>query len=145
MLWHHRLVAATLVFLVVGLAGCASPSDEPPDQGPPGVAFPIYTLEGPGYPAAMIEGTLTLDSGCLWIDAGEERYLALWPEGWTVARSGDTVTVTDPAGTSLVSGTVITVGGGEEVDQEFMASLLDAPVPEACRGEPGWLVTEILE
>jgi hypothetical protein len=69
----------------------------------------------------------------------------LWPEGWTVARSGDTVAVTDPTGASLVTGTEIYVGGGEEVDQEFMASLLDAPVPEACRGEPGWLVTEILE
>ena len=141
---YRRLFMSMLVLLAFS-TGCGSPSEEPPDQGPPGVAFPIYTLEGPGYPAAMIEGTLTLDFGCLWIDAGEERYLALWPEGWTVARPDDTVTVTDPAGTSLVSGTVITVGGGEEVDQEFMASLLDAPVPEACRGEPGWLVTEILE
>jgi len=142
---HRRLMMSMFVLMIAILAACSSSSDAPPDDAQAGVYFPIYTLSGPGFPTAMIEGTLTLDSGCLWIDAGEDHYLALWPEGWTVSRSDGTVTVTDLAGNVLVTGTVISVGGGEVVDQDFMASLLDSPVPAACRGEPGWLVTEIVE
>lgn len=72
------------------------------------------------------------------------KYLALWPEGSELEIQGGSVTVVIPAGDILTAGTSIYVGGGEVTDREFLSTLLATRVPEACAGQPGWLVTEKL-
>lgn len=138
----HRRVSSNAVGLLSVLAVVLIACSPTPDQSASDVYLPTYMLSGDAVPAGDIEGQLTLEEDCLWIDTGEQRYLALWPEGSEIDAHGDSISVILPAGDTLTVGGSIYVGGGEVTDQDFLVTLVDSPVPEVCSGQPGWLITE---
>jgi len=128
---------SVLAFVITVLSACTSTG-----APTPGIYFPIYSIGGGAVPAAELRGMLVLATGCLWIDTGAERFLALWPEGSELEPQTDPVRVVTPDGTSFEFGESIHVGGGEIADQDFLLTLLDTAPPKECIGQPGWLVTE---
>jgi len=123
------------------LAAAACQSPDAADD----VYFPTHTFVDYGPAGELRNAVLVLDSSCLWLEPqeGEERFMALWPEGWNLRRAGDDLEVRTPSGAAAVVGQAITVGGGE-MPEDYVAQLVTPPVPERCRGSKGWLVTGIL-
>jgi hypothetical protein len=101
----------------------------------------------PQGPTGLLTGTLSLDDGCIFIEAHGDRWLALWP--WTVSVGANGSLAVEGNGVRVVEGVEFTVGGGEfnpteMVDHaEFVEGLIGQQVPEACTGKV-WLVTELL-
>jgi hypothetical protein len=108
------------------LAGCVGlPSAD--------VYVPTY---GPmnGYPTGLIQGTLVVDRGCLWIDSGRERSLVLWPDG-TFVTQRDGGYVVRVGGRETPVGVPVAIGGGQ-YGQDNYASVVDLigeEVPASCR------------
>lgn len=107
----------TLVLVCVGGAGCSAwTSDE--------VSAHVGTYEatGEGGDGALLEGTVRLEDGCLFVEASTGgRFLAYFPE--------DEVEWRDEGlrydGTTYGSGDSIVLGGG--------TSSATRPVPSDCR------------
>lgn len=82
-------------------------------------------------PAALLEGMLIEEDGCLWIEADASRHLVLWPDGSYATIEDDQLVVFN-GGDRAVVGTRVTAGGGEW-DEAFVADLIGEDVPEACQ------------
>lgn len=130
----HLILPVAVFSLAVGCSAATS-SD---------LYFPTYQLAGGAVPAGDISGVLVLERNCLWIEAGTERYLALWPSDWVLSGTGESAEVLSPGGTSYRDGDEVHFGGGETADQQHRDSLITEPVPEECNGTKAWLVTESL-
>jgi hypothetical protein len=46
-------------------------------------------------------------------------------------------------GVPFAEGAELSMGGGEYADEEFVVSLV-GPIPQQCRGEHYWLLTELV-
>jgi hypothetical protein len=135
-----RFFAATLLF-----AACADPVGD----APAGVFFPTVPI-GADYPAALFEGDLEIDEGCLYLTDHGERWLALWPEGYRAERDEGLIRVLDRAGEVVgVDGGSIRVGGGEgrpveigsvEAADHWAEGLTGGDIPERC-GHLYWIVS----
>lgn len=108
------------------LAGCGS-------SAPPGIYLPTYGSMN-AMPAGLLEGTLIEDDGCLWIEAGDDRWLVLWPSGTSVANDGGQLVV-QIGGETAVEGQRVSAGGGEygPENYRFVVELIGEEVPTACR------------
>lgn len=86
-------------------------------------------------PAALVEGTLIEDDGCLWIEADRTRWLVLWPDGSYATVQDKQLVVYNGADRAVV-GTRVSAGGGENGAQEgaFVADVIGEPIPTACQG-----------
>lgn len=102
------------------------------------------------YPAALIEGVLEERSGCLFVSAGGERWLLLWPEGYAMRVVDGQLEVVDDVG-ELVGreGDAISLGGGEGRPVEmggtgdaeaWATALTGVDIPEHC-GDLYWIVS----
>lgn len=129
-----RMPAAAMTLLLVGCSAVI-PSD---------VYLPTY---GPlnGLPAALLEGTLIEDDGCLWIESERTRWLVLWPRGSAVVEDAGERVVRN-GGQRAVIGTRVSAGGGEYGDghYEFVVELIGEQISAPCR-EAGlyWLGYEV--
>jgi hypothetical protein len=140
-------------FLILGavlLAGCCAPacgSDAP--AAPAGIFFPTVPIGG-AYPSALLEGRLEERSGCLFAAADNERWLLLWPEGYSPRIENGRVEVLDGKG-SLVAreGKELKVGGGENrprevggatASEKWATELTGVDIPERC-GDVYWIVS----
>ena len=96
---------------------------------------------GGEYPAGEIEGTLLVRSGCLFLSRPEERWLLLWPEGFTAREVAGRIEVLDAAGALAVrEGEPVRFGGGERRGERAATDLTGQEVPASC-GDLLWLVT----
>lgn len=96
--------------------------------------------------AARHSGTLTLEAGCLWIRAGRNRDLIIWPATNRAEWRGGRLVVMGPDDKALARvGDEIVMGGGEWSEDGAAAidgqieSMIGEPVPPACRGGPYWI------
>lgn len=84
-----------------------------PAQAAASVDFDAATDEATDDEAITVEGTLggdpMLEGGCVWLDAGDDRYEVAWPDGYDADT--DPVALTGPDG-----GTVAVEGDQLEVD-----------------------------
>jgi hypothetical protein len=116
---------------------------------PDGVFFPTVPI-GDAYPAGEIEGVLELQSGCLFVARPEDRWLLLWPEGFTARTAEGNIEVLDEEGDLVArAGDHIRLGGGEtnplEVGgtaqaEDRATELTGQDIPERC-GDLYWLVS----
>ena len=107
-----------LVLAISGVAACASP----PAPVPEGYVFPTWHVGDAGA-AALLEGVLVADNGCLYVQPTEgTRYLVVWPDTLRLVLDPSNVAVvmngTDAA--ARVGG-MIQLGGGE-IRAEFHAT-----------------------
>jgi hypothetical protein len=132
--------------MVIMLAECSS---EP--VAPPGIAFPTYEAEGP-HPGALLDGTLEVEGGCVYLAKDGERWLGLWPNDLRAELDGDRLRIVDGRGSVLVTeGGGILVGGGERRASEmggfaalesWFAEISGTTIPTGC-GHLIWQVSGI--
>jgi hypothetical protein len=137
-----RWTLITLVMLCVSTCGSTEPS------APDGVFFPTVPI-GNEYPAGEIEGMLELRSGCLFVARPEDRWLILWPEGYTAREVQGRIEILDEEGDLVArEGEQIHVGGGERNPLEiggtaeaerYASEATGQDIPERC-GDLYWLV-----
>jgi hypothetical protein len=143
------LPVALAVAGVLILAGCGrhSGSNAPPSTAP--IFFPTVPISD-AYPAALIEGRLEERSGCLFVAVHDERWLLLWPEGYSNRTAQGRVEVRDSTGKLIGrEGEEMSLGGGEsrpsetggpQAAEEWATGLTGMDIPERC-GDLYWLVS----
>jgi hypothetical protein len=143
---RSRLLAC-LSFVVI--ASCASNGS----SAPQGVFLPRLTGSPPHYGAALIEGTLVEDHGCLELTdlylsaeftaSPGKTVLPLWPRGTTAARSdGDAIRVDAPGLPAVTTGTRVDLGGAF-TSLEDSERKIGEPVPARCRVGVYWVATPV--
>lgn len=135
------IIAATILF-----AACSS---EP--VAPPGIRFPTYDAGGP-QDAGLLDATLEVEDGCVYLAKDGERWLGLWPNDLRAELEGDHLQIVDGHGEVLASeGEPILVGGGERraselggfaALDEWFAGIGGTSIPRAC-GDLSWQVSGI--
>jgi hypothetical protein len=141
-MWRRSLVG---FMLAVFASGCAA--DGP--GSPSGVFFPTVPI-GDAYPAALMEGVLEVRSGCIFVAAHGDRWLLLWPEGYTAQFANGQLDVRDESGkVAAREGKRLRVGGGEgnplemggsAAAERWATDLTGVDVPERC-GDLYWIVS----
>ncbi len=139
-------VPRSLLVLLLAFAVPACGTDEP--AAPDGIFFPTVPT-GNEYPAGEIAGVLELRSGCLFMTRPEDRWLLLWPEGYTARAVQGDIEIHDEEGVLVArEGERIRLGGGERRPIEiggtaeaerYANELTGQHVPERC-GDLYWLV-----
>jgi hypothetical protein len=132
---------------VVAVMAAACAADRP--GSPPGIFFPTVPI-GDAYPSALMEGVLEVRSGCVFVAAHEDRWLLLWPEGFTTRYTDGELEVLDENGEVVGrEGERLRVGGGEtnpiEVGgsgaaERWATDLTGVEIPERC-GDLYWIVS----
>lgn len=112
--------------LCVAIAGCAP-------AVAPGIFLPTYQPTDT-LPAALLQGNLIEDDGCLWIETDGTRWLVLWPDGSYATVEDDQLVVYN-GGERAVVGTRVSAGGGEygAQDEAAVVELIGDVLPMACR------------
>jgi hypothetical protein len=123
--------AALTTLLLVTLAACGSGAEAPEDAA-------TYEPHGEGGNAALLEGTLTHEGDCFYVDTTEgERFLPIFPSD-SVETSGSTLTYAD---TAFEPGEGIALGGGETPRTADIAEA--ANVPSGCDQDVAlWVVSQ---
>jgi hypothetical protein len=96
-----------------------------------------------GSPAALLHGRLSYANGCVSLEAAPgEPVTGLWSSGTRLDNSTGVLRlfVDDMP---FAEGDELSMGGGEYADEEFVVSLV-GPIPQQCRGEHYWLLTELV-
>ena len=123
------LATAALALLCASAAGCSAS-----ESGNASRHVGTYDSYGEGGDAALLEGTVRLVDGCLFVEQRDvgERYLVYFPDR-EVEWSDDGLRY---AGSTYGAGDAIALGGG--------ASGVPQPVPSDCRQRfetlPQWTV-----
>lgn len=151
--------ALLLGALVVVLAWCRAvpdptattrPSVVPTAPGTPGApAFPQVAAAAGEFAdlAALIEGTLVVEDGCLRVARPDRAsVLIVWPAEATLRTDGGMVRVADGRGRAVAQvGQPVRLGGGE-LSREAISALpgrpLRAPLPPNCPA-PYWLAARL--
>jgi hypothetical protein len=131
------VTSAPILATAVLLAACSNGVSE----APPGVFFPTVPI-GEAYPAAEFRGGLEVVEGCIVLTDGNERWLALWPEGYRAERRDGLIHVRDGSDAVIATegrplllgggeGRGIEVGGTEAVDA-WARDLTGQTVPKRC-------------
>jgi hypothetical protein len=140
------MTKARILAAVIVLAACSS---EP--VAPPGIHFPTYDADGP-QPLALLDGTLQVEDGCVYIAKDGERWLGLWPNGLRAELAGGHLQIVDGHEQVVASeGEPILAGGGERraselggfaALDEWFAEIGGTTIPREC-GDLSWQVSEI--
>ncbi len=143
-----RARALLLLLLALETAACSGARGGEA-VAPPGIFFPTVPI-GDDYPAALIEGTLEVRSGCVFVSRPEDRWLLLWPEGYTATFANDRLEVMNGGGDVVGrEGEIIRLGGGEgrpiemggkTAAEDWASRLTGSEIPERC-GDLYWLVS----
>lgn len=99
--------------------------------------------------AALIEGKLTFENGCLRVGPnGKPRYLLVWPAEYATAIKGDWVEVTtgqfggDKQLIKLRIGSSVRLGGGN-ISVNNLEPYLRKQIPSQCSDNSVWVVGTI--
>lgn len=132
--------------LVAACTSSRTQTDVPVTQLP--VFFPqlIPTNGERAYPAALVEGTLTIVDDCLRVRAleGDTSYLVIWPPHVVLNITNNTIQVTDQENQAVAEvGEVVQLGGGEISSEAPIIQELREPLPATCPG-PYWIASGIV-
>jgi hypothetical protein len=133
--WTLRGAGITLAMLV---GACGS-------KGTPQVVNGVTLLRFGylnGSPAALLHGRVSFANGCVSLeDAPGVPVTGLWSSGARLDNSTGIlrIIVND---VPFAEGDELSMGGGEYADEEFVVSLV-GPIPQRCRGEHYWLLTDL--
>jgi hypothetical protein len=96
-----------------------------------------------GSPDALLRGRISFSNGCASLrDAQGVLVTGMWSSGTRLDNmSGTLMIVVD--GVPFAEGDEISMGGGEYSDEAFVVSLV-GPIPEPCRGERYWMLTDLV-
>ena len=132
-------LAGILTVIAFAMTGCAAAGA--------GEFFPQYELEPPVQaPAAAIEGVVRVTDGCIFLGAGDELYLLLWPGDFALTNIGGMSAVADGQDRIVAEdGMRVMYGGGEYLPEHkaFVEGLISTEIPEDCATHRFWLVTEV--
>jgi len=140
-----------MLFLALVAVACASSGPVEPAS----VFLPRLTGEPPHYGAALIEGTLVEDRGCLELThlylspefalpSPDEVVLPLWPEGSKATRTdGGGIRVDAPGLPTAVTGRDISLGGAFTPSLEDAQQKIGEPIPADCRVDLYWVATPL--
>lgn len=96
-----------------------------------------------GSPAALLHGRVSFANGCVSLEgAPGVPVTGLWSPGTRLDNSTGILRIIVD-GVPFAEGDELSMGGGEYADEEFVVSLV-GPIPEQCRGEHYWLLTELV-
>ena len=109
-----RMSAGVLASFLAASLCLAACGGAPGSVAPEGIFFPTVPRQD-AYPAALITGALLEErSGCLFARAGTERWLLLWPDGYTARLAQGRIEVVNEDGTVVgIEGQRLSLGGGE--------------------------------
>lgn len=141
----HRLrtlgLLSSMSMLWIVLSACAHRPAV--GQGPSDYFFPTFSYStGTPVPGALAKGRLDARSGCLFLDAGDQESLLLWPSVYTLDGTDSPIVTTDQ-GEELHVGDVVTLGGGER-SREQAEDLIAGPIPNRCTAQNYWLVSSVV-
>ena len=97
--------------------------------------------------AALMEGTLIIEDGCLKIDPSfpGKNMLVIWQADYFLTDNKGTLTILDEQGEEVAwVGETIQMGGGEVGLGPELQDQLRAPAPAECFDGKVWLMGEIL-
>ena len=96
-----------------------------------------------GYPTGLFNGRISFANGCVSLEgASGGPVTGLWSSRTRLDNSTGILRVVVD-GEPFAEGDELSMGGGEYADEEFVVSLV-GPIPEQCRGEHYWLLTELV-
>ena len=96
-----------------------------------------------GSPAALLHGRVSFANGCASLEAAPGvPVTGLWASSTRLDMSTGVLRVV-VEGVPFAEGDALSMGGGEYSDEDFVISLV-GPIPESCRGEHYWLLTELV-
>ncbi|MBA3943417.1 MAG: hypothetical protein H0X37_02510 [Herpetosiphonaceae bacterium] len=111
----------------------------------PQIAFPQLRMRSAAFMAALLEGKLIEQDGCLRVrpsDSGPSD-LVIWQPDYFVNRNGLRIEILDRTGTVVARvGDVVDVGGGETSMTQELEQQMRMPLPKQCDG-PYWLMGEL--
>jgi hypothetical protein len=144
---HERqVVTSILTILLLSVADCSRHATVAPE----GLFFPTVPRQD-GYPAGILPPGATLEerSGCLFAVTSAERYLLLWPAGYTARQVEGGIEVLDEDEVRIGKvGEPLTVGGGGVAPaavggagaaHEWATGLTGGEIPVRC-GDTYWIV-----
>ena len=96
-----------------------------------------------GFPAALIDGTLSFRGSCIWVEQEDgTSSVILWPGNTTVRLEG-VQPVVQVGDLVLREGDGIQLGGGSYSDKDFVAGLLGTAIPDSCVTQLYWLASSV--
>jgi hypothetical protein len=113
----------------------------------PDVAMPQLKARSASTMAALMEGTLIIEDGCLKIDPSYpgENMLVIWQADYFLTDKKGTLTILDEQGKETAwVGEAIQMGGGEVGLGPELQDQLREPAPSECFEGKVWLMGEIL-
>jgi hypothetical protein len=113
-----------LAVVIVTSLLVASCSGSPVEEG---LFVPTWSADG-AVPAAIVQGTLIQEDGCLYVEADGQRTLVVWEDGMGFEDG----TLLDGSGAPIVQVREVIHGGGGYYDRERVEDLSDETVPERC-------------
>jgi hypothetical protein len=142
-----RLVLALGSALIAG--GCVGGMDRGRPDGdnvePAPVGVVTHRSLG-GGPAAIVQGVMVVEGGCVAMRTDAGLAIPSWPAGtraWIV--EGRVVLADQDGRVRLTEGEQGTFGGGYDYGIDFMKELADVPVPPACDLPGDYLLINRLE
>lgn len=112
----------------IALAGCQSPANVTFQ----GTTVQFFTWDrGSSREAALIEGRLALQDGCLFAVTDSDRYLLIWPRGWDAAEQAGVLVVRGD-GHELRVGDDLHLSGGDH-DRVFVEKTTGRTIPLECQ------------
>lgn len=136
----RRHIASSLVIGLAALLAACSPMGT--RQVVNGVTLLRFGYLN-GSPAALVHGRISFANGCASMEAAPGvPVTALWPSSTRLDMSTGVLRIVVD-GVSFAEGDELSMGGGEYGDETFVISLV-GPIPDSCRGDRYWLVTELV-
>jgi hypothetical protein len=127
------------LLLVGGTVGCGGSNQ----ATPPDVFLPTGLRSGSGGLAALAEGTLILDNGCVWLEQdGGNRYLPIWPKETAVLEVNGALVISVRDERYSI-GTRLLLGGGESPSRALIEEAIGQRIPDQCFNGMMWSVSSV--
>lgn len=126
--FNGRRGATPIAILAIIVAACSSDGDSGSGAD---VYLPIYTR--PDVPDALVEGKVVREGPCLFLEAGDHRFLILWPEG---VRFDDPDIVDESGATVATVGSDLEDAGGGATSLATAKEVVEGGITESACETP---------
>ena len=112
----------------------------------PAIHFPQLKTRSAEFMAALLEGTLVVQEGCLRVagNDGGSTHLVIWQTDYFLNDNEGIIEIWDRNGETVARvGEEIRMGGGEVALTDELKQQLREVLPERCAG-PYWLMGELV-